>query len=68
MAKCDVNTLLARAKCFQCLDPGSLSVLHTQLICNWLKGLNPTPPVTNYLLQENGFAILQEDGSHILVA
>lgn len=68
MAKCDVNTLLARAKCFQCLDPGSLSVLQTQLICNWLKGLSPTPTVTNYLLQENGFAILQEDGSHILVA
>lgn len=68
MAKCDVNTLLARAKCFQCLDAGTLSVLETQLICNWLQGLNPTPPTSNFLLQENGFAILQENGGHILVA
>lgn len=67
MAKCDANTLLSRAKCFQCLDPGSLSVLETQLICNW-SGM-VTPPVTgNRLLQENGFKILQENGSAILIS
>lgn len=67
MAKCDANTLLSRAKCFQCLDPGSLSVLETQLICNWSSTV--TPPVTgNRLLQETGFAILQENGFNILVS
>ena len=48
MAKCDVNTLLARAKCFQCLDPGTLSVLQTQLICNWLQGLNPDSAIGQF--------------------
>lgn len=27
----------------------------------------PPPPTEGYLLQENGFAILQENGGHILV-
>ena len=39
---------------------------------NWLasqnKGPLPTPPQdTNFLLQENGFNILQEDGSKITI-
>lgn len=64
MAKCDINTLLANAKCFQCLDPGSLSVLETQLICEWSQ--NVTPPVTgSFILLESGGFILLESGGKI---
>lgn len=70
MAKCDPNALMAKAStgCFACQDGNVNSVLETQLLCNWLNGITPIPPVlANFLLQENGFAILQENGSHILV-
>ena len=30
-------------------------------------GVIPPPPTVNYLLQENGFYILQEDGSKIII-
>ena len=28
---------------------------------------SPTPPTTSYILQEDGFFILQEDGSKIII-
>lgn len=63
MATCDPNSVLARARCFACLDAGTLAVLKTQLVCNWLNRV--TPPTSNFLLQETGSYILQENGGRI---
>jgi len=69
VAKCDPNTILAKpsAACYQCLDRGSLALIKTQLLCNWLGNVSPPPVTTSYLLQQTGFRILQENGSGILI-
>lgn len=41
MAKCDVQTLIANAACFQCLTPGMWDLLIIQLYCEILKKKQP---------------------------
>lgn len=36
MAACDINTLMAKAACVNCLDDGQLDAITAYLICQWL--------------------------------
>lgn len=45
MAACNINDLLANAKCFYGLQPAVLNVLATQLWCDISGAITPVPPV-----------------------
>lgn len=61
MATCDANTLMARAKCFACLEAGTLQILQTQLLANILLALNPSADVTPNALMANASCFACQD-------
>lgn len=38
MAQCDIDALMANAKCFTCLTPGQQDILKLALLCNVIGG------------------------------
>lgn len=60
---CDPNELSKAASCYLCLPDDILSAAKTSLLCSWANAVVTPPPVGGgFILMEDGFFILQEDG------
>lgn len=58
------NDIAKASACFNCSDRGGLL---RQMLSLLSLIASQIPSGSGFLLQENGFSILQENGSHILV-